>query len=87
MTRRPTPARAEAGIEWPTLALLLCTYAVWAAVTAFAADIGLWLAVPLLGLALAQHSSLQHEVIHGHPTADQRLNDALVFPALGLLIP
>ena len=36
---------------------------------------------------LAQHSSLQHEAIHGHPTPSRRLNDALVFPAVGLLIP
>jgi fatty acid desaturase len=79
--------RAGAGLEWPTLALLALTYAVWAAATGFAAAIGLWIAIPLLALALAQHSSLQHEVIHGHPTANQRLNDALVFPALGLLIP
>jgi fatty acid desaturase len=41
----------------------------------------------LLALLLAQHSSLQHEVIHGHPTPSSRLNDALVFPAVGLLIP
>ena len=38
-------------------------------------------------MLLAQHSSLQHEAIHGHPTRNQRLNDALVFPALGLLVP
>ena len=55
--------------------------------TGFAAGLGPWLAVPLLAVVLAQHSSLQHEVIHGHPTANQRLNEALVVPALGLLIP
>jgi len=32
-------------------------------------------------------SSLQHEIIHGHPFSDQRLNAALVFPALILFIP
>ena len=41
--------------------------------------------MPVLALILAQHSSLQHEVIHGHPTRNRRLNEALVFPALGLL--
>jgi fatty acid desaturase len=62
-------------------------YAAWAGVTAFAAAMGLWLAVPCLAVLLAQHSSLQHEAIHGHPTRHQALNDALVFPALGLLLP
>ncbi len=67
--------------------LLVLTYAGWMATTGFAAGLGPWLAVPLLAVVLAQHSSLQHEVIHGHPTRNQRLNEALVSPALGLLIP
>jgi fatty acid desaturase len=78
---------ASAAVEWPTLALLAATYAAWLALTAFAADLGTWLAVPLLAVLLAQYSSLQHEALHGHPFRDQRLNDALVFPALGLLLP
>jgi fatty acid desaturase len=80
-------ARSVARVELPTLLLLAATYVAWAAVTGFAAALGPWLAVPLLALVLAQHSSLQHEAIHGHPTRNQRLNDALVFPALGLLLP
>ena len=71
-------------MELPTLLLLGGTYLGWAAVTAYAAALGPLLAVPLLGVLLAQHSSLQHEAIHGHPTRSRRLNDALVFPALGL---
>ena len=74
-------------VERPTLLLLLAVYGGWLLVTAFAAQLGPWVAVLLLGLLLAQHSSLQHEAIHGHPTASQRLNDALVFPALGLFVP
>lgn len=49
--------------------------------------VSLWLAVPLAGWAIAQHSSLQHEAIHGHPFRDGRINMALVFPALALVIP
>ena len=41
------------------------------------------LAVPLVTL----HSSLQHEALHGHPTRSRRLNELLVFPALGLFVP
>ncbi len=80
-------ARGSARVEWPTLVLILGVTAGWLAVTAFAAQIGVWLAVPLLALLLALHSSLQHEILHGHPTPSQRLNDALVFPAVGLLVP
>jgi fatty acid desaturase len=87
MTPTASRARGRESFEWPTLALLGATYALWLLVTVTATAIGLWLAVPILGLLLAQHSSLQHEVIHGHPFRDQRLNDALVFPALGLLLP
>ena len=73
-------------IEWPTLLLLALTYLVWAAGTA------LWghsavLAVLLTGVAITQHSSLQHEVLHGHPFRNAALNEALVFPALGLFFP
>jgi fatty acid desaturase len=73
--------------EGPTLALLAACYGVWALSTAFADGLGLWLAWPLLTLAITLHSSLQHEVLHGHPTASATLNHALVFPAVGLFVP
>ncbi len=38
-------------------------------------------------ILIAFHSSLQHEALHGHPTASAAFNEALVFPAVGLLIP
>jgi fatty acid desaturase len=80
-------ARTRARVETPTIVMIAATYAGWGAVTIFAEAIGLWLAVPALALLIAQHSSLQHEVIHGHPFARQGVNDALVFPALGLFVP
>jgi fatty acid desaturase len=80
-------ARAAARVEWPTLALAGATYLAWGAVTLLAAGMGPWLALLALGPVLALHSSLQHEVIHGHPTPWRGLNEALVFPALGLLVP
>jgi fatty acid desaturase len=36
---------------------------------------------------ITQFSSLQHEVLHGHPFANKPLNEALVFPALMLVMP
>lgn len=80
-------ARGTPRVEWPTLALIVASYLAWGAVTAGAGWLGPWIAIPLVALILALHSSLQHEVLHGHPTSDQRLNAALVFPAVGLFIP
>jgi fatty acid desaturase len=75
------------GPEWPTLALILACYAVWFLVTSFAASLTLWAAVPILALTLTLHSSLQHEVVHGHPLPSRRLSEALTYPPLGLAVP
>ena len=71
-------------VEWPTLALLIGCYgglfcALWLLPT--------WAAIIVLGPLIALHSSLSHEVIHGHPFANQTLNEALVFPSATLVIP
>jgi fatty acid desaturase len=74
-------------VEWPTLALLIAVYALWAIATTWAAALWLPLGMVLATLAIAQHSSLTHEVLHGHPFRNQRLNEATVWPCLGLLVP
>lgn len=87
---RPDQPSAVAGIariEWPTLLLLIAVSAAWLLITAFAAWLTPWIAVPALALSLTLHSSLSHEVLHGHPTRNESLNAALVFPAFGLFIP
>ena len=56
-------------------------------VTAYASQLGLWVAVPALALVLVLHASFQHEIIHGHPFRSRVANDALGFTALGLLHP
>lgn len=73
--------------DWPTLLLLILTYAVWGAATLWVADWSLTLAIALCAIAGAQHSSLSHEVLHGHPFRSPVLNGALVFPALTLAVP
>lgn len=73
--------------EWPTLLLLAGCYLLWLLVTASHASLSPWLTLPVLALVLVQHSSLQHEVLHGHPSRHAGLNEALVFPALGLWLP
>jgi len=71
--------------EGPTLLVLAGAYALWAVATVWVAP--LWLAIVLAGVAAALHSSLTHEVLHGHPTRNPWINGALVFPALSLFIP
>lgn len=82
MGQKKIPARL--GFEWPTLLLILASYAGWA--------ISLWvlpLPVGILfcGIIIALHASLQHEVIHGHPFRVQWCNDLLVWPPLMLTVP
>ena len=80
-------ARKPYRIEWPTLALLTGCYGLWV----FAGYL-LYPAFPiaslvLMGIAVALHSSLQHEVLHGHPTRNGRINETLVFLPLGIFYP
>lgn len=74
-------------VEWPTVALVVVTYGVWIASGAW-----LWPDHPVLALALmtvatALHSSLVHENLHGHPTRRRWLNEALVGINPGLVYP
>jgi fatty acid desaturase len=74
-------------VDWPTLGLILGCHGVWMLATTVLS--GLWLplgfAVTLMAITL--HSSLQHEVLHGHPFRSRRANEALVFLPLGLIFP
>lgn len=74
-------------VEWPTILLLAATYAVWAIGTTVGYGLSPVLGIVLTGVAIAQFSSLQHEVLHGHPFRSAALNEALVFPALSLTVP
>lgn len=72
--------------EWPTLAVLLVCYAVWLSSLVWHASLGGFWLLPAI-MAVTLHSSLQHEMLHGHPSRNPFLNEVLVFPALGLFIP
>ncbi|MCM2560745.1 fatty acid desaturase [Lutimaribacter sp. EGI FJ00015] len=74
-------------VEWPTLALLAGAYTLWGLGTTWAAAWWLPAGMALVTLAVALHSSLCHEALHGHPFRSRWLNEALVFPALALLVP
>lgn len=74
-------------VEWPTLGMLVLCYATFVLGTLWASALFLPLGMGLTTLAIALHSSLSHEVLHGHPFRSQRLSDLMVFPAIGLAIP
>ena len=73
-------------VEWPTLAMLTACYGVWF-IGVLSADFASALAYPAIVLSLTLFSSLQHEVLHGHPTGNRTLNHALVFFPIGLFLP
>jgi len=82
-----TSGRGTPQIEWPTIILVIACYASWAG-----AGIFLWPSLPVtalivMGFAAALHSSLVHEALHGHPTRNARINEALVFLPIGMVWP
>lgn len=74
-------------IEWPTIGLALLIYLGFGLVTWFYEALPWWLAAAVGVYLIAWHGSLQHEVVHGHPTPWRRFNEALVLPSLWLWIP
>lgn len=80
-------ARTDRWMEWPTLGLIAVAYALWIAGISL-----VWQALPAAGFAamvvgIVLHSSLQHEVLHGHPFRLRLANEALMFLPLGMVYP
>ena len=82
--RRPLPALV---FEWPTLLLAVVIYGGWAALTLFHRLIPPLLLAAAGGWLIAWHASLQHEIIHDHPTPWRRVNTALGMVPLSLWLP
>ena len=74
-------------VEWPTLLLVFACYVTWAVATTWLAALWLPAAMLVATLAMVMHSSLQHEVLHGHPFANRMMNEILVFLPIGLFYP
>jgi len=79
---RPRPA-----IEWPTLLLILADYGAWLAVTLMYLRWPLIVVAPVTVALLTLHNSLQHEIIHGHPTRWRGFNRLLAMVPLSLWLP
>lgn len=76
-----------ARIEWQTVTLAVVIYGGFLSVTFFWTSIPVILVVAAGAWLVAWQGSLQHEVIHGHPTRSRLINDAIGWPPLSLWIP
>lgn len=76
-----------ARIEWPTIALIATVYGVLFCLVCFHAALPWWVILPVGAYAACLHSSLQHEVLHGHPTRNRTVNELLVFVTPHLWLP
>lgn len=72
--------------EWPTWALVFGVYGSWLMLLCGWQLLGYWTLPPLI-LVVVLHQSLQHELIHGHPTRWPGANAMLAYPPLGLWFP
>jgi len=81
---KPTPQAARAsgnGFEWPTWLVVLAVYGGWAGLVLGYRSLPLWLTWPALVVVVAWFMSLQHELLHGHPTRNKAFNRLLgLFP-------
>jgi fatty acid desaturase len=75
--------------EWPTWLLLVTVYGGWFGTLALlgAGAIGLPVATALLIVLCAWYMSVQHELLHGHPTRSVRVNKLLGYAPLAVWYP
>nr|WP_245364213.1 fatty acid desaturase [Sinorhizobium americanum] len=74
-------------LEWPTVALSGAIYGGYLALTWWWASLPMPLVMAAGSWLIAWHGSLQHEVMHGHPTRNRRINDAIGWAPLSLWLP
>ena len=74
-------------IEWPTIALAAIIYAMWFAATLFWNRLPFWVLTLVAAWTTAWHMSLQHEIIHGHPTRKRWINNIIGQWPLALWLP
>lgn len=73
---RTTPASATP-VEWRTVTVAVVIHGAWLTLVLGHDVAPGWVTAVLLGVVLAWHGSLQHELVHGHPFPSRRANDAL----------
>jgi len=80
--RAPRPA-----LELPTLLIALAAYGGWIAITLAYRLWPLWVVAPTAIVLLTLHSSLQHEIVHGHPTRWPAVNRLIGIVPLSFWLP
>jgi fatty acid desaturase len=81
------PPRQGRGFEWQTALLAMTIYGGWLVLTAYAHRLPTVVIVLAGGWLIAWHGSLQHEVIHGHPSRWPWLNTLIGAIPLSLWLP
>ena len=79
--------RRAASVEWVTVFLIAACYSVWVLSLFWIAGFAPALAVVAVTIMIAFHSSLTHEVLHGHPFRSVFLNELTMRLPLNLVIP
>lgn len=90
-TQRNTLARLATSwtwrTQWPTWALIVTIYGGWFGVATHARELGLPFTALLLAVLGTWYMSLQHELLHGHPTRSPFFNALLGFAPLAVWFP
>lgn len=73
--------------EWPTWLLIGTIYGGWFFIASHARGFGLSVAIPLLAVFSTWYMSLQHELLHGHPTRSSFVNGLIGFAPLAVWFP
>ncbi len=76
-----------AAVEFPTLLLVIATYGGWIAITLAYGHWPLIFVAPIGALLVTFHGSLQHEIVHGHPTRWPAVNRLMAMVPLTLWLP
>ena len=74
-------------VEWLTAFLMVLCYSLWMVAGFYIYPTYPVLALMVMAVLTAWHSSLSHEALHGHPTLDARVNEAFVFLPLMIFFP
>ncbi|MEQ6290704.1 fatty acid desaturase [Vogesella sp. GCM10023246] len=85
--RTTTPDSVGARFEWQTWLLIATIYGGWTGTVLGWHSLGPLLGTSLLIVFSCWYMSLQHELIHGHPTRSQRLNTLLGMAPLAVWYP
>src|SRR3974390_2829203 len=74
-------------LEWPTIALAVVIYGLWLSATFFYREMSWWALAAVGAWIIAWQLNLQHEIIHGHPTRNRRINETIGCWPLSLWLP